>query len=120
MAIESLTPSGFLEELAIAETPFLFQIFFWDSAFLCQRFILALIVSLCNIIFCPCQWAVILESNMAAAERVEAIPLREIFEQGFVLHCQIEDDDEPSTSEIFQVFLKLFWASKFVSTYLLN
>lgn len=45
---------------------------------------------------------------MAAAERVEAIPLREIFEQGFVLHCQIEDDDEPSTSEIFQVFLKLF------------
>ena len=38
---------------------------------------------------------------MAAAN--EGTSLRDIFEQGFILHSQLEDDDEPSSSEIFQV-----------------
>ena len=38
------------------------------------------------------------ESNMAAETS-----LRDTFEQGFILHSQLEDDDEPSSSEIFQV-----------------
>lgn len=39
-----------------------------------------------------------------AAENVDAgISLRDIFERGFILHGQLEDDDEPSSSEIFQV-----------------
>lgn len=40
---------------------------------------------------------------MAAAERSdEGTSLKDVFEQGFLLHSQIEDDDEPSTSEAFQ------------------
>lgn len=39
---------------------------------------------------------------MAAAESSKALSLGDIFEQGFVLHCEIEDDDGSSTSEIFQ------------------
>lgn len=38
---------------------------------------------------------------MAAAE--EESSLKDVFEQGFLLHCQIEDSDEPSNSEAFQV-----------------
>lgn len=38
---------------------------------------------------------------MAAAE--EESSLKDVFEQGFLLHCQIEDSDEPSSSEAFQV-----------------
>ena len=41
---------------------------------------------------------------MAAAESSKALSLGDIFEQGFVLHCEIEDDDGSNTSEIFQVF----------------
>ncbi|CAH3190928.1 unnamed protein product [Porites evermanni] len=37
---------------------------------------------------------------MAAAE--EEYSLKDVFEQGFLLHCQIEDSDEPSNSEGFQ------------------
>lgn len=37
---------------------------------------------------------------MAAAE--EESSLKDVFEQGFLLHCQIEDSDEPSSSEAFQ------------------
>ena len=45
---------------------------------------------------------------MAAAESSKALSLGDIFEQGFVLHCEIEDDNGSSTSEIFQVFLHSF------------
>ena len=39
-----------------------------------------------------------------AAENVDkGISLRDIFEQGFILHGQLEEDDEPSSSEMFQV-----------------
>lgn len=39
---------------------------------------------------------------MAACQSSKTQSLEDIFEQGFVLHCKIEDDDEPSSSEIFQ------------------
>ena len=46
--------------------------------------------------------------KMAAAERSdEGTSLKDVFEQGFLLHSQIEDDDEPSTSEAFQVIFSL-------------
>ena len=38
---------------------------------------------------------------MAAADG--GCSLKDVFEQGFLLHCQIEDSDEPSNSEAFQV-----------------
>lgn len=42
---------------------------------------------------------------MAAENVEEGTSLRDIFEQGFILHTQLEDDDEPSSSEIFQVMI---------------
>ena len=45
---------------------------------------------------------------MAAANIEEGTSLRDIFEQGFILHSQLEDDDEPSLSEIFQVMITYF------------
>ena len=45
---------------------------------------------------------------MAAANVEEGTSLRDIFEQGFILHSQLEDDDEPSSSEIFQVMITNF------------
>ena len=45
---------------------------------------------------------------MAAAEcSDEGTSLKDVFEQGFLLHCQIEDNDEPSTSEAYQVIFTL-------------
>ena len=40
---------------------------------------------------------------MAAENVEEGTSLRDIFEQGFILHGQLEDDDAPSSSEMFQV-----------------
>lgn len=48
---------------------------------------------------------------MAAAESstesVDGVSLKDVFEQGFLLHSQIESDDEPSTSEVLQVIFCL-------------
>ena len=40
---------------------------------------------------------------MAAKNVEEGTSLRDIFQKGFILHSQLEDYDEPSSSEIFQV-----------------
>lgn len=46
---------------------------------------------------------------MAAAEcQNEGPSLKDVFEQGFFLHGQIEDSDEPSNSEVFQVVFSCF------------
>lgn len=42
---------------------------------------------------------------MAAAECADETSLKDVFEQGFLLHSQIEEGDEPSNSEVFQVRL---------------
>ena len=55
---------------------------------------------------------------MAAAESSKALSLGDIFEQGFVLHCEIEDDDGSSTSEICQVFFFTFILSCMISVFL--
>ena len=39
--------------------------------------------------------------KMAAAD--DRSSLKDVFEQGFLLHYQIEESDEPSKSEAFQV-----------------
>lgn len=44
-----------------------------------------------------------------AAECVDdGVSLKDAFEQGFLLHSQLEDDDEPSSSEVFQVMFIYF------------
>ena len=50
-----------------------------------------------------------LKSNMAAG--CEGVSLKEVFDQGFLLHSQLEDDDEPSSSEVFQVYCFFFLLS---------
>ena len=40
----------------------------------------------------------------AASESNDEDSVRGVFEQGFLLHCQIEDDEAPSNSDAFQVF----------------
>lgn len=42
-----------------------------------------------------------------SAESVDGVSLKDVFEQGFLLHSQIENDNEPSTSEVLQVIFCL-------------
>lgn len=46
---------------------------------------------------------------MAAAEECsDERSLKTVFEEGFLLHGRIEDDESPTNSDVFQVFPFLF------------